>query len=79
MVVDRWQRGEIPLDRSREVVVIGRLLDDMQARSPASTVAIAAGVTELRDPRPFSGAEEHRSGDQQHDRERTHTPRILTA
>ena len=77
MVVDRWQRGEIPLDRSREFVVIGRLLDDVQARSPASAVAIAAGVTELRDPRPFGGAEERHSCHEQQNRERTHTHRIL--
>ena len=79
MIVDRWQRGEIPLDRSCEVVVIGRLLDDVEARSPASAVTVATGVAELPDARPFGGPEEHHSGDQQHDRKRTHTPRILAA
>ena len=78
MVVDRRQRGEIPLDRTREVVVIRRLLDDVQARSPAGAVAAATGLTELRDPRPFGGAEQRRGRDEQHDRERAHTPRILT-
>ena len=78
MVIDRRQRGKIPLDRAREVVVIGGLVDDTQARSPAGAGSGAAGVTEFPDPRPFGGAEERYGREQQQDREQAHTPRILT-
>jgi len=79
VVVNRGQRGEITLDRTREVIVIRRLLDDTQARFPAGAVATTAGVAKLRNARPFGSAQERRRRNEQYDRKRAHASRILTA
>jgi hypothetical protein len=77
VLVDRRQRREVALDRTREIVV-GSFSTTRSARLPRARLRSAPHLTDLRESRPFSSRQQDDRRDEQDDRKPTHDPRILT-